>query len=313
MRTRLVQCYYFIIGKNPYIGGAMKNYSLYNIELLSGNYYPRVAAYYYREFKEFNMDFHSHNRVEIMYVLKGKCLVETNNRSFRMKNGDFILLDANIPHNLAVDKDFPCRMLNIEFIFAEENFCLPSISMLAGNCAELKELFERREPFILLKDSDEIYSVMKNLIIELDGQNSVNSLIIQLLLSQLLIMISRLAFETGRNSPEKTDIYIKKAVQYIQHNYDRDLKVKDIAEAVNLHPIYFHRIFKSGIGCSVMEYVTKLRMEKAKMLLARTDIPIIDISGYIGINSRQHFSYLFRKSTGIAPSRFRKTINRTSW
>ena len=291
----------------------MNNYSIYNDELLSGNYYPRVIAYYYREFSEFNMNFHSHNQVEIMYVIKGKCLVETNSRSFRMKNGNFILLDANVPHNLVVEKDSPCRMLNIEFIFVEENICLPSLSTLTGNYSGLKALIERREPFILLKDSDEIYSVMKSLIMELDGQNKINNLVIQLLFAQLLIMISRLASATLGRKPEKTDIYIKNAVQYIQHNYDRHLEVKDIAEAVNLHPIYFHRIFKAGTGCSVMEYVTNLRMEKAKMLLAQTDIPIIDISGYIGINSRQHFSYLFRKFEGITPNKFRKTSNRTSW
>ena len=178
---------------------------------------------------------------------------------------------------------------------------------------KVSAFLERCEPFILLKDSDEIYSVMKSLIMELDGHNHANNLFIQLLLSQLLMKISRLAFEKDRNCTDKADVYIKKAVLFIQHNYDRDLKVKDIAEAVNLHPIYFHRLFKAGTGCSVMEYVTRMRMEKAKMLLSQTDIPIIDISGYIGINSRQHFSYLFKKSSGVTPNRFRKATNRTSW
>lgn len=102
----------------------MKNFSLYNIELIKGNFYPKVIAYYYREFGEFNMNLHSHNQVEIMYVLKGKCLVQTEDSSFQMKNGDFILLDANILHKLVVEKNSPCRMLNVEFIFKEESLCL---------------------------------------------------------------------------------------------------------------------------------------------------------------------------------------------
>jgi AraC family transcriptional regulator, melibiose operon regulatory protein len=61
------------------------------------------------------MPYHSHNEIEIMYVIEGKCVVETATETVPMKKGDLILLDSNIPHRLVVDNENPCRMLNLEF------------------------------------------------------------------------------------------------------------------------------------------------------------------------------------------------------
>lgn len=61
------------------------------------------------------MPFHSHDEIEIMYVIEGKCVVETAAETVTMKKGDLILLDSNIEHRLIVAKENPCRMLNLEF------------------------------------------------------------------------------------------------------------------------------------------------------------------------------------------------------
>lgn len=104
--------------------------SLYNIELRKSEFYAEVVAFYYKHWNDFNMPYHKHNSVEIMYVISGKCTVNTVNDPFSMRKGDFILLDANVPHNLVVEKDSPCRMLNIEFIFEQKTAKFPSIKDL---------------------------------------------------------------------------------------------------------------------------------------------------------------------------------------
>ncbi|MEI2406145.1 helix-turn-helix transcriptional regulator [Niallia taxi] len=82
--------------------------------------------------------------------------------------------------------------------------------------------------------------------------------------------------------------------------------MKDIASILNLHPGYFHRIFKQHIGCTVMEYLSSVRMDKAKMLLSDTDISISDVPDYVGINSTQYFSALFKKHTLETPLLYRR-------
>jgi AraC-like DNA-binding protein len=286
----------------------MDTYSLYQSELKTAEYHPKVVAYYFKRWNDFRMPFHTHNAVEIMYVIEGKCVVDAENTSFALKKGDFIVLDANVSHRLVVEHDSPCRMLNIEFAFTGKEGIFPSIKDLAAENQALASLLTMERPYFVLRDLNEVYHTLKSLVLELDERGMENELMGQLLLSQLLIRIARLAKEAENSEPQQADLYVKKAVAYIHHHYDCDIQVKDIASAVNLHPGYLHRIFKTHMGCTVMEYLSSQRVEKAKMLLAHTDIPVIDISDYIGINSRQYFSSIFKKHTGKSPLEFRKSI-----
>lgn len=60
------------------------------------------------------------------------------------------------------------------------------------------------------------------------------------------------------------------------------------------------------MGCTIIEYLTKIRIEKAKMLITQTDIPITKVASFIGMNSSQYFSKVFKKHIGITPSALRK-------
>ena len=289
---------------------SISNNSLYNKELQSGRFYPDFKAYYFKEWDGFNMSFHAHNAVEIMYVITGSCLVDAEDTSVSMKKGELILLDANVRHRLQVEKGAPCRMLNIEFAFCPLDSYLPSFSELVCGSRSLKQLLASALPYFVLRDSDEIYVTMKSLIMELDRDDTMESQLVQLLFDQLLIRLSRLyCEETSKNSGPSV-IHVKKAVQYMHQHYDSDIQIKDIASAAKVHPGYLHRIFKSNKGCTISEYLLRIRMEKAKTLLSNTDIQISDIPGYIGINSRQYFAFIFKKYSGLSATSYRNSSQR---
>ena len=170
----------------------IKNNSLYNRELLNGMFFPKTKAYYFKEWNNFSMQFHAHNAVEIMYVISGTCLVEVNDVSITMRKGEFILLDANVKHNLQVENDKPCRMLNVEFGFHKEDIGLPSIDVIAKGSDTFRQLLCSSKPYIFLRDSEEVYVTLKSLIMELDRDDSEGNLLVQLLYYQLLIRLSRL-------------------------------------------------------------------------------------------------------------------------
>lgn len=296
----------------------MDNNSFYNKRIVDGHYLPSVVAYYFREWNGYNMAFHVHNQVEIMYVISGRCTVETEGSAYNMKNGDFIFLDANTPHRLAMEKDQRCRMLNVEFGFVERSkgegeLNFPSIKEVAACSENLRTMLSKGQPFMVLKDSDEVYHILKTLVIELDGADSDSKFMVNSLLNQLIVRIARFASEYDTGDYSMSGLHVKKALEYIHHNYDCDINVEGIAGAINIHPGYLHRIFKSNTGATVVEYLTSLRIEKAKMLLEQTDIPIIDISNYIGINSRQYFTYIFKKHVGITPYEFRRSFEKVKY
>jgi len=280
--------------------------SLFDPELRANAYLPRVVAYYYKHWDGYQMAFHSHVAVEIMYVISGKCTVFTDTDALRLTKGDAILLDSGVPHRLWMETDASCRMLNAEFIFEPRKGAFPSLAETAAEEPALGRLLAEARPHLVVRDVMDVYQTLKSLVMEMDERQGEPAWMVRLLMNELLVRLARLA---GESEPDEKpyDAYIRKTVRFLRQNYDRDIQVKDAAAEVNLHPGYLQRIFKERMGCTLMAYLTDLRIEKAKMLLFRTDLPVIDIPDYIGINSREYFSALFKKHVGLSPAEYRRT------
>lgn len=283
----------------------MPIYDLYSPKLSEKDCVPKVYAYYFTRWKGFEMKLpHVHPWMEIMYVVQGTCRVLINDQSIAMKNGDFIFINAGLSHRLVQAQEESCRMLNLEFAFEENTTLFPIMSLLRRN-SEFMNLINKKPPYFLLKDLDEIQPILMNLVHELSLEERKNTDLIQLYVTQLLLIIAR---QSKSHDSEKTHglPYVQKALQYMNQNYDQPIQIEDIAMCVNLHPNYLHRLFKKAIGITLHTYLMNLRLDKAKMLLERTDIPITDISDYVGLGSRQYFSYSFKKAFGMTPLEYRK-------
>ncbi|MGF7049816.1 AraC-like DNA-binding protein [Paenibacillus sp. DS2015] len=288
----------------------MYRFELFPELLLEKDCHPEVSAYYFKEWEGFEMvSFHTHDALEIMYVMDGICRVELRTTAeeeiteVTLKKGEFILIGAHMPHRLVVPGT--CRMLNIEFRFIDTGRRLPSMKQLAEQEESLAALFSNSSPFIVLRELHNIHLVFKNLVYELDTSKTGFEPMPQLLLSQLLIIIARLYQENLIESRSPQGMYVQQCIDYLHQNYDRNILIKDIAESVSLHPGYLQRVFKLKMGISIMEYLNVFRIEKIKMLLRQTEIPIADIADYVGIGSRQYLHMIFKKHTGLTPVEYR--------
>ncbi|MCD7964352.1 MAG: AraC family transcriptional regulator [Clostridiaceae bacterium] len=100
---------------------------------------------------------------------------------------------------------------------------------------------------------------------------------------------------------------VNRTLDFIKNNYHRDLTLEDIANEVYLSAGYLSSIFKEETGCTVIEYMTGVRMKKATELLF--EIPVIkvkDIAERLGYHNVQSFIRYFKKYYGVAPAEFRK-------
>jgi two-component system, response regulator YesN len=105
---------------------------------------------------------------------------------------------------------------------------------------------------------------------------------------------------------------IQQAKQWIHENLGNNITVKKIADYVYMNPTYFCEYFKSITGVTVLDYVTKKRLEKAKELLEVPDIKIYDISASVGYHDAKYFSQLFKKWQGYSPSQYRDNFFKRS-
>lgn len=98
---------------------------------------------------------------------------------------------------------------------------------------------------------------------------------------------------------------IQNAKDYIDAHYMEELGLKDVSEAVSISPQYFSKIFKADLGVNFIDYLTKVRMEKAKELLKTNNLSVKEISFEIGYNDPNYFSRLFKKVVGVSPTEYK--------
>ncbi|MFD3260130.1 response regulator [Paenibacillus lentus] len=98
---------------------------------------------------------------------------------------------------------------------------------------------------------------------------------------------------------------VAKAIQYIEQNYDQDLSLQVLSQYVHLSKNYFSNLFKREMGEGVIDYITKVRLDRAKALLRNTDLRSSEIGTLIGVSDSKYFSKLFKKMTGATPSEYR--------
>lgn len=105
---------------------------------------------------------------------------------------------------------------------------------------------------------------------------------------------------------EKSNSVIETAKKYIKNNYSRDISLEDVSRAVNISPYYFSKIFKEDTGENFIEYLTNIRIEKAKELLETTDYSMKEICAEIGYSDPNYFSRSFKKNVGVTPTEYKE-------
>jgi len=98
---------------------------------------------------------------------------------------------------------------------------------------------------------------------------------------------------------------VQRALEFIDAHLGERLTLMKIAGEVKLSPHHFAHVFKRVIGIAPHQYVLQRRLERAKVLLAHTNLPIVEIATELGFANQSHFSEVFHRETGMTPLRFR--------
>ncbi len=175
-------------------------------------------------------------------------------------------------------------------------------------CRQIKSLYPTIEVIILTAYSKFSYS-----------QQAIKAQATDYLLKpiqpQQLIEAVQLAFERLSHKKEfqpspvldinQSQTMVRKAMEYIESNYARNISLNIVANHVHLSPAYLSRIFNKKTGNGLTEYLTQVRLKKAKQQLLTSTVTIDQIALATGFNSSSYFSAIFKKYEGITPSEYR--------
>jgi transcriptional regulator GlxA family with amidase domain len=107
-----------------------------------------------------------------------------------------------------------------------------------------------------------------------------------------------------------SDSRIQMAIDFMEANLHRRIPLAELAEVANLSPSHISRLFKTQTRLSPGEYLSRLRMEKARHLVLAGLLSVKEIMAVVGYRSKSHFVRDFRRSFRLAPSEYRKGVSR---
>lgn len=107
---------------------------------------------------------------------------------------------------------------------------------------------------------------------------------------------------------KRVNSLILKAKSYIDLNYDKEITLEDVSREVNISPHYFSRLFKEETGENFIEYLTLVRIQKAKEFLEQGQYSVKEICYLVGYGDPNYFSRIFKKVVGVTPTDYKETI-----
>lgn len=115
--------------------------------------------------------------------------------------------------------------------------------------------------------------------------------------------------DVAKTRKDLTRSQMLEAVDFIQRHYeDPELSIKTVCSRIFISTSYFSALFKTHTGRTFVEYVTEVRMEKAKELLKHSSMKTYEIAAKTGYQDPQYFSVLFKKHTGDTPTEYRNKM-----
>ena len=101
---------------------------------------------------------------------------------------------------------------------------------------------------------------------------------------------------------------LRRAIETIHDNLNRDISLAEVAANVGMSPYHFARLFKQSTGLAPHRYLLQSRIERAKTLLSETALPLAEIAYLLGFSDQSHFTAVFRRLTATTPKAYRQAV-----
>ena len=105
-------------------------------------------------------------------------------------------------------------------------------------------------------------------------------------------------------------VRLAKVMDFIEATLDREIHLTDLATIAGLSPFHFSRVFKLETGETPYHFVGQRRLERARLMLLGSDMPLAELALSCGFASQSHFTAAFSKAMGVSPGRYRRTRGR---
>lgn len=270
--------------------------------------------------KELKQPLHTHDYVQIAYVLGGVCKHQLRGKSLTVSRGDIFIILPGVEHSISSIEDQAFEVVLLDFM-----------SFLVRE--ELKPFEETLHPFFQQAGEEDsasshqpwlhfdkgkqplVEQLLQDIQEELEHRETGYQYAVRISLIKLLILIDREYRRALRRpasrSAQSTLVEhhpIDEVKRYVYDNYSEDIPLEHGALIANMAPAYFSHVFKKETGQTFIDFMNEVRIERAMELIRRDSHTITQIGFQVGFHHLSHFIRTFKKRTGITPTEYKKTF-----
>lgn len=239
-------------------------------------------------------------------VRRGGCRVESQGLVDYLGPGDFIFLSPGRNHTLSseVDNNSSSTDATALLLCGYCEFTADVHSPLSGLFPSVEIIRDE-----LLQQQGWLKSLLSQLSSEYQSQRPGAELAVRRMTEVLIVELIRMNFGRQQQSPlmqALADKQIANALSVLHNDVSTAWTLDILAKKVGLSRAGFAKRFKDVVGTSMFDYLTRLRIQRAKELLIDTNVTLYDIADQVGYESDLSFSRTFKKVTGVTPTAYRK-------
>lgn len=254
----------------------------------------------------FYMEYHMHDMFEIYYFISGDVSYFIENKVYRLKYGDLLILNSSELHKVSFQSGARYERITVQF-YPE------IIGMLSSPRFDLLECFSCRlkgegNKISLTKakmrDIEEIFRRLEGACCDNGSRQDGNDVLRLVYFMELLVFVNN-AYKNNKPAADEHMVpaRLKPLFKYIDENLDEDLSLEVLSAVTYTDRFYLSRLFKGSTGMSIQEYILYKKVFKAKELLSQ-GMSVMEVCRNSGFNDYSNFIRTFRKLAGTSPGRY---------
>lgn len=272
------------------------------LQIDSRTFNPEVLYIYEAKNGENNIGtFHHHSFPEISVILNGEAEYETTTEKFTAHAGTVLLFNPYVNHKEYQLTGTTSHQLHIGL----RNIALEGYD---------RDVFPFHTSILSLgKEQHDFFEKCCKLLHEKNTSQLGNELMMKVYVMELVVLILRSGNEAASQPQLKTSAtkkdqqnLVNNIIYYIETHHNEDISLETLSDKLYISSTYISKVFKQETGDSPINYLIKVRLNRAKQLLENQKVTVKEAAEIVGYQDAYHFSKLFKKHYGRSPSEFVK-------
>ena len=251
----------------------MKSFDLSTIKYVNSDYWKFESKWM--------LTAHAHDFIEMIYMLEGQAYINIPGKTMNLANYSLIVYPQNAVHQEFSDVYHPQKTICIG-VKIENNVKLDKPFVISDNEGHFRWLFQRINE-------------------EIRNGRADTTEVVHAYLKSIFLLIQRHC----QNYDKSKDI-MSMCIRYFHDYYSEEICLEKLASNFYVSPSCLIKLFKRNVGSSPMHYLNTVRIEESKRMLVSSSFSINEISSAIGFNDSLYFSRIFKKTTNLTPTEYRK-------